>query len=63
MQGLQFSVPVGDIVKATMAEGCTLIAAGADVIRFIPPLVITKAHVDEMANALRKAIRSVVNGK
>ncbi len=63
MQGLQFSVPVGDIVKATMAEGCILIAAGADVIRFIPPLVITKADVDEMANALRKAIRSVVNGK
>ncbi len=60
MQGLQFSVPVGDIVKKTMANGCILIAAGADVIRFIPPLVVTKEHVDEMAAALRKAIREVV---
>ena len=60
MQGLEFSIPVGDIVKATMAEGCILIAAGSNVIRFIPPLVVTEAHVDEMAAKLRRAIRKVV---
>jgi len=60
MQGLEFSVPVGDIVKATMSEGCILIAAGTNVIRFIPPLVITKEHVDEMARALRAAIRKTI---
>ena len=56
MQGLEFSVPVGTIVKKTMENGCILIAAGTNIIRFIPPLVITKEHVDEMAKALRKAI-------
>ena len=60
MQGLEFGIPVGDIVKATMAEGCILIAAGSNVIRFIPPLVVTEAHVDEMAAKLRRAIRKVV---
>ncbi|MBR5712458.1 MAG: aspartate aminotransferase family protein [Lachnospiraceae bacterium] len=60
MQGLEFTVPVGDIVKATMKNGCILIAAGANVIRFIPPLVVTKEHVDEMAKALRSAISEIV---
>ena len=59
MQGLAFDRPVGEIVKATMKHGCILIAAGNDVIRFIPPLVIGKEHVDEMAKALRAAIREV----
>ena len=33
-----------------------LITAGNKVIRFVPPLIIRKEHVDEMAEKLRKAI-------
>ncbi len=56
MQGLEFSVPAGPIVKSTMDNGCILIAAGTNIIRFVPPLVIDKCHVDEMVVALRKAL-------
>lgn len=59
MQGLEFSVPAGPIVKACMDNGCILIAAGTNIIRFVPPLIIEKVHVDEMLVALRGALDSV----
>ncbi|MCR5831949.1 MAG: aspartate aminotransferase family protein [Lachnospiraceae bacterium] len=42
----------GDVVKAALANGLVLITAGTDVIRFLPPLVITKEDVDEMIDKL-----------
>ncbi len=36
-----------------------LISAGTHVIRFVPPLVIAKADVDEMIGKLEEAIRQV----
>lgn len=48
MQGLVFDRPVGDIITAALERGLILINAGADIIRFVPPLIITKEHVDEM---------------
>lgn len=56
MQGLEFDHPVGDILKRALEEGLVLINAGANVIRFLPPLVITKEHVDEMMMILKKCI-------
>ncbi len=56
MQGLEFNHPVGDIIKRALEEGLVLINAGTNVIRFLPPLVITKEHVDEMIMILRKCI-------
>jgi acetylornithine/N-succinyldiaminopimelate aminotransferase len=48
MQGLEFKIPVKDIIPKVMEAGLILITAGANVIRFVPPLVIEKQHVDEM---------------
>ena len=42
----------GDVVKTALANGLVLITAGSDVIRFLPPLVITKEDVDEMIDKL-----------
>ena len=56
MQGLVVSGrPVGEIVKKALENGLILISAGSDVIRFVPPLVITRAHVDEMIEKLEKS--------
>ena len=53
IQGLEFSVPVSSIVtKALLEQKLVLISAGANVIRFVPPLVIEKEHVDEMIEKL-----------
>ena len=48
MQGLEFNIPVKDIIPKVMNKGLILIAAGTHVIRFVPPLIIQKRHVDEM---------------
>ncbi|WFR59716.1 aspartate aminotransferase family protein [Anaerocolumna sp. AGMB13025] len=52
MQGLEFSVPVKEYILKAMDKGLIIIAAGTNIIRFVPPLIITKAHVDEMINLL-----------
>ena len=46
----------GDAVKAALSKGLVLITAGTDVVRFLPPLVITKEDVDEMAEKLTAAL-------
>ncbi len=56
MQGLEFTIPVGDIIKKCMDEGLILINAGTNIIRFVPPLVITKDNVDEMIGILDKCL-------
>ena len=56
MQGLEFDGPVGDIIVKAMDRGLILMSAGANVIRFVPPLIITEEHVDEMCRILRNVI-------
>ena len=57
IQGVEFQVPVAPIVqKALLEERLVLISAGSHVIRFVPPLVIEKADVDEMLVKLERAI-------
>ena len=56
MQGLVVTKPVGEIVTKAIENGLLIISAGADVIRFVPPLIITKEDVDTMTGILRKCI-------
>jgi len=58
IQGLEFSVPVAPIVsQALLEQKLVLISAGANVIRFVPPLVIEKEHVDEMVEKLETVLK------
>ncbi len=61
MQGLVFDRPVGDIINKAIEKGLILINAGSDIIRFVPPLVITEEDVDKMAELLTAAIDEVVS--
>lgn len=56
MQGLELSMPVRDITVKAMEKGLILITAGANVIRFVPPLIIEKQHVDEMITILDQCL-------
>lgn len=56
MQGLVFKKPVGPVITRALEKGLILINAGAEIIRFVPPLVITKEHVDEMIGILEESI-------
>ena len=52
IQGLEFDGPVGNVIDKLLDAGVITFAAGSNVIRFIPPLVITEANVDEMIDKL-----------
>lgn len=56
MQGLVFDRPVGEIINRAIDKGLILINAGAEIIRFVPPLIITREHVDEMIGILKSCI-------
>ena len=61
IQGLEFNAAVGPVVtNALLEQHLVLISAGANIIRFVPPLVIEKADVDEMVGKLKTAIEAVV---
>ncbi|MBR4668783.1 MAG: aspartate aminotransferase family protein [Butyrivibrio sp.] len=59
MQGLVFDRPVGDIINSALSKGLILINAGAQIIRFVPPLVITKENVDDMIEILDSCLRTI----
>lgn len=59
MQGLEINMDVKDLKKviaACLDNGLILFTAGTNVIRFVPPLVISEADVDEMITKLKKAL-------
>ncbi len=56
MQGLVFDGPVRDIIERALENGLLLINAGPDIIRFVPPLIISKENVDEMIEILESCI-------
>ena len=57
MQGLVISGrPVGEVVNRALETGLLVISAGSDVLRLVPPLVITREHVDEMIEKLKKSL-------
>lgn len=60
MQGLELTpeVPVGQVSAKLLEEGVILISASNNVLRFLPPLVIEKEHVDEMIAALERVLKS-----
>ncbi|MCR5717303.1 MAG: aspartate aminotransferase family protein [Lachnospiraceae bacterium] len=56
MQGLECTIPVGPIINHCLEHGLVLINAGTNILRFVPPLVIEKEHVDEMIEKLDAAL-------
>ena len=57
MQGLVLEgKPVGEIVTKAIENGLLVISAGTNVLRMVPPLVITEADIDEMIEKLEKAL-------
>lgn len=56
MLGIELTIPVKDIIAKCQQNGLLLIGAGANVIRFVPPLIITRAKVDEATSILKKTL-------
>ena len=48
--------PVGEVVKAALDRGLLVISAGKDVLRLVPPLIITKENIEEMTRILKECL-------
>lgn len=56
MRGLELTEPAGPYIMKALEKGMILMSAGTHVIRFIPPLIIEKKHVDEMIAVLEEIL-------
>jgi acetylornithine/N-succinyldiaminopimelate aminotransferase len=56
MQGIELNIPTKDVIASCQEKGLILVAAGANIIRFVPPLVITKQDVDNMIEILSSCL-------
>ena len=56
MQGLQLTISPKDVIASALDQGLILFSAGSNVLRFVPPLVITENDVDEMIEKLKNAL-------
>ena len=50
--GMEVSVPARTIVSGCMERGLLLLTAGDNVVRFVPPLIVTEADVDRAVGIL-----------
>ena len=61
MLGVEFKEKVAPILDALAEGGVLAINAGATVIRFVPPLIITEAECDRAVEALREALAATAD--
>ena len=59
IQGIELTVNPTDVIAKCLDNGLILFSAGTNVIRFVPPLVITRDDVDQMMVRLKKALDEV----
>lgn len=60
IQGIELTVSPKEVIAKALEKGLILFSAGTNVIRFVPPLVITESDVDEMIEKLGEALSEVV---
>jgi len=55
--GLKAEVPNAELQNALAAEGLLAVAAGENVVRLVPPLVITDSDIDQAVEMIRRGAR------
>lgn len=58
MQGIELSCEAAPFIKAAQQEGLLLAPAGKQVIRFVPPLIVSPVEIREASEILRKVLGS-----
>jgi len=57
--GIECKKPVADVISACREQGLLILRAGTDVLRFLPPFIVTKAQVNEALRKLDKAVQTI----
>jgi acetylornithine/LysW-gamma-L-lysine aminotransferase len=58
MIGVELKEKAGAIAQAMLREGVLVLLAGTTVLRFLPPLVITREQIDTVISALTRVLAS-----
>jgi acetylornithine/N-succinyldiaminopimelate aminotransferase len=59
MCALELDMSAAPVIQAAYKHGLLLVNAGANVIRFVPPLIVEKQHIDMMIARLTSALGDV----
>ena len=60
MQGIVLAEPrAGEVVSGAIAEGLLVVSAGPEVVRLVPPLVVSASEVDEALAALDRVLAAM----
>jgi len=52
-----------EVVKEAIAQGLLLVPAGPKVVRFVPPLIVSAAEIDEALGAIRESLSKISQEK
>jgi acetylornithine/succinyldiaminopimelate/putrescine aminotransferase len=59
MVGVELDIDAGGVINQGYAEGVLIVSAGPNVLRFVPPLVITEDEIKEVVVRLERALKAV----
>lgn len=59
MVGMELTVEAAPLIKAGYEQGLLMVNAGPDVLRFVPPLIVEKGHVDTLVQRLLRVLEAV----
>ncbi len=59
MNGLVLTIPPRQVVEACFAKGLLVLSAGSDVLRFVPPLVISKQEIEKAVAIVDEVLGSL----
>jgi acetylornithine/N-succinyldiaminopimelate aminotransferase len=63
MLGVELTVPGKSVVRDALAAGVLLNCTQEKVLRFLPPLIVERQHVDELVRVLRPILASLPAGE
>jgi acetylornithine/N-succinyldiaminopimelate aminotransferase len=61
--GVNAVVPSGDLVTALREQHLLTVGAGENVVRFLPPLIVTEAEIEESVQRLDRACAGLAGGQ
>jgi acetylornithine/N-succinyldiaminopimelate aminotransferase len=59
LQGIELSVPAAPIIAECIEKGLLLVNAGTNVIRFVPPLIVTEDEISQGIEILESALEKI----
>jgi acetylornithine/N-succinyldiaminopimelate aminotransferase len=62
MVGLELTIDTSAIIEAGYQQGLIMVNAGTNIIRFVPPLIVERGHVDQLVEKLT-GILADIQGK